>query len=94
MVTLHIEHPITDIETWLGAFRGFAEARNKAGVRSQHIFRPVDDEKYIYIQLAFDTREEAEGFKHFLETRVWASRDASPGLGGAPVARILSEVEQ
>jgi hypothetical protein len=27
MATLHIEHPITDLETWLGAFGRFAVAR-------------------------------------------------------------------
>jgi hypothetical protein len=32
MATLHIEHEITDLETWLGAFGRFEEARGKAGV--------------------------------------------------------------
>ena len=48
MATLHIEHPITDLQTWLGAFARFEDARRKAGVRAQRVCQPVDDEKYIY----------------------------------------------
>jgi hypothetical protein len=92
MVTLHIEHPITDLETWLGAFARFAEARSNAGVTTQRIHQPLDDERYIYVELDFDEVAQAESFKRFLETRVWSSPEASPGLGGTPRARILQEV--
>jgi hypothetical protein len=60
MVTLHIEHPISDLKTWLGAFERFNEARSKAGVRAQRIWQPVDDDHYIYVALDFDTVDEAE----------------------------------
>lgn len=33
MATLHIEHPITDFESWTAAFARFADARRQAGVR-------------------------------------------------------------
>jgi hypothetical protein len=92
MATLHIEHPITDLDTWLGAFARFHEARTKAGVRSQSIHQPVDDDTYIYVRLEFDSVEQASDFKHFLETKVWASQDASPGLRGTPRARVLTPV--
>jgi hypothetical protein len=91
--TLHIEHPITDLETWLGAFTRFEQARTKAGVRAQRVRQPVDDEHYIYISLDFDGVEQASAFKQFLETTVWASAQASPGLGGTPTARVLTEVD-
>jgi hypothetical protein len=93
MATLHIEHPITDLETWLGAFGRFAEARTRAGVKAQRVHQPIDDENYIYVELDFDSSEEADAFKDFLETTVWSSTDASPGLRGAPRARVLTEVE-
>ena len=67
MATLHIEHPISDLQTWLGAFNRFEEARRKAGVRSQRVHRPVDDDRYIYLRLDFDSVEEAAAFKGFLE---------------------------
>jgi hypothetical protein len=92
MVTLHIEHPITDLNTWLGAFARFEDARRKAGVRAQRVRQPVDDEKYIYVALDFDTVQEANAFKRFLETSVWASGDASPALAGEVKARVLTEV--
>lgn len=92
MATLYIEHPISDLSTWLGAFTRFEEARTKAGVRAQRVYHPVDDDKYIYVALDFDSVEEAEAFKGFLETTVWASPDASPALEGTPKARVLTEV--
>ena len=92
MATLHIEHPISDLETWLGAFNKFEEARKRAGVRSQRVHRPVDDDKYIYVRLEFHSVEQAAAFKSFLERTVWASAEASPALVGTPTARILTEV--
>ena len=92
MATLHIEHPISDLVTWLGAFARFEDARKGAGVRAERIWQPIDDEKYIYIALDFDTVEEATRFKSFLETTVWASAEASPALEGTPTARVLTEV--
>ena len=92
MATLHIEHPITDLETWLGAFGRFEEARSKAGVKAQRVHQPVDDDHYIYVELDFDSTEQAEAFKGFLETNVWSNPEASPGLDGTPRARVLTEV--
>jgi hypothetical protein len=92
MATLHIEHPISDLSTWLAAFERFEEARQKAGVRAQRVSQPVDDDKFIYVALDFGSVEEAEAFKSFLETKVWASAEASPALEGTPTARVLTEV--
>ena len=92
MPSLHIEHPITDLSTWLAAFNRFQEARAKAGVRSARVHQPVDDDRFIYVDLDFDTVAEAARFKEFLETNVWSSSEASPGLAGAPIARVLTEV--
>ena len=92
MATLRIEHPISDLQTWLEAFNRFEGARKKAGVRSQQIHQPVDDDKYIYLRLEFDDVEEATAFKSFLEETVWASAESSPALAGTPTVRILAEV--
>jgi hypothetical protein len=92
VATLHIGHPISDLETWLGAFNRFEDARQNAGVRSQHVHQPVDDDKYIFVTLGFDSAAEATAFKSFLESTVWASAEASPALAGTPRARILTEV--
>ena len=94
MPTLHIEHPITDLSTWLEAFARFEQQRMNASVCSESIHQPVDDDRYIYVRLEFETVELAATFKRFLETNVWTSREASPGLGGTPQARVLTEVTQ
>ncbi len=92
MPTLHIEHSISDLDTWLGAFGQFAEARRGAGVTAERIYQPVDDDRYIVVQLDFATVDAAHDFKDFLVTVVWQSRDLSPGLAGTPAARVLREV--
>ena len=89
MAMLHIEHPISNLKTWLTPFANFAEARQKAGVRAQRVYQPIDDNKYIVVELDFDAVDVAVRFKKFLELNVWSSQDASPGLAGAPQARVL-----
>ena len=93
MVTLHIEHTITDLDTWLDAFSRFEEVRRKAGVLSHRVRQTFDDATYIYVDLSFETAERAAAFRTFLEENVWASRTASPALAGAPEARILTDVD-
>jgi hypothetical protein len=93
MATLHIEHPISDLPTWLGAFSSFRQARQRAGVRAERVLHPVDDDKYIYVSLDFDGVEQAAAFQNFLERNVWTSPEASPALAGAPRARVLTDVD-
>ena len=92
MATLHIEHPISDLGTWLEAFNRFADARRDAGVTAQRIHQPTDDDEYIVVQLDFGSIDAAEQFKSFLESVIWQSTDLSPGLAGSPRARVLREV--
>lgn len=89
MFTLHIEHPISDFDTWRHAFDGFADMRGRSGVRSHAVRQPVDDPRYVLIDLDFDTTAQAESFLGLLRTRVWANRDNSPALAGEPITRIL-----
>ncbi|HEX6521851.1 MAG TPA: hypothetical protein VF070_17875 [Streptosporangiaceae bacterium] len=92
MVTLHIEHPVTDFETWKAAFDRFAEVREKSGVRGHRIQQPVDDAHYVVIDLDFRTPGEAEKFLDFLQLKVWASSENAPALAGTPQAKILEPV--
>lgn len=93
MPILHIEHPITEYAVWKSAFDRFADARASAGVIGHRILRPADDDTYIFVDLTFAQREEAEKFLTFLQTMVWSRPEASPGLGGEPQTRILTEEE-
>lgn len=92
MFTLAIEHAITDFPTWKTAFDRFAEARAQAGVVSDRIRRPVDDRNHLVIELDFRDQDQAEAFRQFLTTVVWANPDASPALSGRPSTRILEPV--
>jgi hypothetical protein len=89
MPTLHIEHPITDFDTWSSAFARFAEARRRAGVRAQRVHRPAGDPNYIVVDLDFGTRDEAEAFLRFLKAQVWGVPQNAPALAGSPQAMIL-----
>lgn len=92
MTTLRIEHAISDYQLWKTAFDSFAEARANAGVRSFAIRLPVDDPKYLMLDLEFDVADRAEAFAGFLKQHVWSSPTASPGLAGPPRTRILDLV--
>ena len=89
MATLRIEHPIHDYDIWQKAFDSFEQARAKAGVRNFAIRQPVNDPKYLMIDLEFDTQGQAESFAGFLHDRVWSSPTSSPALAGRPQTRIL-----
>jgi hypothetical protein len=93
MVTLRIEHPISDFPTWKAAFDRFSSRRKQAGVRRHRIFRPVDDSAYVLVDLDFDQVSAAEGFLAFLQRDVWGSPEASPALAGTPQTRIIETVE-
>lgn len=92
MATLHIQHPITDIETWTGAFNRMADARRSAGVVGERVQRPFDDPRYVVIDLDFDTVPAAIAFLNFLKTRIWGTENA-PALAGPAEALILETVD-
>lgn len=92
MPTLHIEHPITDLDTWKTAFDRVAEFRSASGVLGARVQQPVDDAHYVVIDLDFTTTLEAEQFLEFLRTKVWSSPEGSPALVGTPKTAILHAV--
>ncbi|MGD1170255.1 hypothetical protein ACKUVQ_13720 [Mycobacterium seoulense] len=92
MPSLHIEHSITDLDTWLRTFNAFASARRRGGVLEERISQPVGDPRYIVIDLTFESVSAAEDFRSFLVERVWSSPDTSPALVGRPRAVVLHPV--
>lgn len=74
---------------WRRAFDGFAAARSQAGVLAHRVMRPVDDERYVTIDLDFPTVDAAEAFLRFLRTTVWSDPQRSPARAGAPSTRIF-----
>jgi hypothetical protein len=92
MATLHIEHAITDLETWLAAFNGFAEVRRQAGVRAERVQQPVANPGYVVVDLDFGTVDQAEAFLRFLKEQVWSIPANAPALAGTPETMILEPV--
>jgi len=97
--TLKIEHPIVDFETWKAAFERDPARRKQSGVRRYRVFRPVDDPKYVIIDLDFDRASDAHAFLESMR-KVWSQVELSLGLqreSGAdkkgPQARIVQEVD-
>ena len=89
MPTLHIEHAVTDFDTWNAAFERFAGLRQQSGMRQQRVQQPVDDHQYVIIDLDFDSTDEAARFLSFLRAEIWSLPDNAPALIGTPQTRIL-----
>jgi len=92
MPILRLEHPIRDFDLWKRAFDRDPVGRQAMGVRSHHIYRPVDDPGYVVVDLEFDSRPEAERFRVALG-ELWSSTEAAPVLAGTPVTRIVDPIE-
>jgi hypothetical protein len=92
MVTLHIEHGITDIDTWRAAFARFAEARRQAGVLAHRVSQPTDDSHYVLVDLDFADEQQAWRFAEFLREKVWPSSQNAPALASDPLVRVLTVV--
>lgn len=93
MATLQIEHPVLDFALWASAFERFADARARYGVRGHRVLRPVDDPRYVVVDLDFDTTDAAEAFLRFLRETVWSSAENAPALAGTPQVRIVELVD-
>jgi hypothetical protein len=93
MPTLHIEHAINDFDVWRAGFGRFADVRARSGVLAHRVHRPVDDPRYVVIDLDFNSTEEAQRFLTFLREQVWASATDAPALIGSPQTRILEPAQ-
>jgi hypothetical protein len=92
MPTLHIDHAISDLAIWRGAFDPLQEVRRQAGVLHEMVRQPVGDPHRIVVDLEFDTVEHAEAFLELLVSNIWATPANAPGLVGSPTAVILDTV--
>jgi len=90
MSILRIEHPVADYAAWKQAFDADPVGRERSGVRSYRVMRPVDDERYVLIDLEFDSPDEANGLLTAMRG-VWSRVTGS--LITDPRARIVESVE-
>jgi len=67
MIILRIEHEVMNFEGWKKAFDADPIDRRKSGVKRYHIYQPIDDPKYVIIDLQFDTLPEAQAAQKALQ---------------------------
>jgi hypothetical protein len=92
MPVLHIEHRISNLDTWRQDFASRAPARKQAGVAAIHVFQADDDPQYVVELLYFDTADAARTYQTFMREQVWSS--SSPGLASDSHTVVLNEVDQ
>ena len=90
MYILRIEHPIADFEGWKKAFDSDPVGREQSGVRRYQVLRPIDDEKYIMIDLEFDSLSQAEALLAAMRV-VWGRVEGTIMMN--PQARIVEVAE-
>lgn len=93
MATLRVELEVRDYELWRSAFDKDAGGRERSGVRRYRIFRPVDNEHEVMLDLDFDSTTDAAAFLDILRTKVWPSPEKAPAKIGDPRTHILEMVE-
>ncbi|HRV86992.1 MAG TPA: hypothetical protein P5275_19115 [Saprospiraceae bacterium] len=59
MIVLRIEHKIANYAGWKRAFENDPINRKQSGVIRYRIYRPVDDEAFVIIDLEFEHPEQA-----------------------------------
>jgi hypothetical protein len=91
MLTVQIEHRIRDYDSWRAAFDRDPAGRQRSGVRSYRVFKPVADEHYVIIELDFDELERAEAFVNTMRG-IWKQVEGTVMTG--PQVRILDCIEQ
>ena len=90
MYILRIEHPVPNFDGWKKAFDSDPVSREKSGVRRYQILRPIDDAKYVMIDLEFDTVSQAEALLAALRV-TWGRVEGTIMMN--PQARIVEAVE-
>jgi hypothetical protein len=90
MVSLRIEHKVLDFDAWRSVFENDPINREKIGVKSYRIFRPVDDPDCAIVELDFEHLSEAES-THAMLKKIWPKVEGTIMLG--PKVRILNIIE-
>jgi hypothetical protein len=90
MTILQIEHNIPDFNVWKKAFDSDPINRKKSGVIRYSILQPVDDPKYIIIDLEFNNLKNAEDSLVALQ-KLWEKVEGKVMMN--PKTRILHKIE-
>lgn len=91
MVTLRIEHKISDYNSWKKAFDSDPINRKQSGVRQYRVYQPADDNLFVVIDLDFDNIEQAKSTQAALH-KVFGMIEGKLIFGGQ--TRILNVIEE
>lgn len=91
MHVLRIEHQVRDFDGWKQAFDGDPVGRERLGVRRYRILRPIDDARYVMIDLEFDTLSQAEA-AHAALQQLWGRVEGT--VIERPRARVVVVAER
>ena len=72
MATLRVDNLVHDFDTWKAVFDKFEQFRADQGVRAYRLCRSVSEPNRLYIDLDFDSVEDATTFRSSLE-KIWAT---------------------
>jgi hypothetical protein len=90
MHILRIEHPVPDFAAWKKAFDSDPLGRKKSGVLRYRVLRPVDDQRYVMVDLEFGTLAQAEATLERLR-QVWGRVEGT--IIEKPHGRIVEVAE-
>jgi len=90
MITLRIEHKIANFDGWKKAFDSDPINRKQSGVKQYRIYRPVDDDLFVIIELNFDNLEQAQSTQAAINS-IFGNIDGKIIFG--PQTKILDIVE-
>jgi hypothetical protein len=90
MTILQIEHNISDFDAWKKAFDSDPINRKKSGVVRYSILQPVDNPKYIMIDLEFNNLKNAEDCLVELQ-KLWGKVEGKLMMN--PKTRIVHKID-
>ena len=90
MYILQIEHAVPNYDSWRNAFENDPIDRKGSGVQHYRISRKPGDQKYVIVELVFDTLNEAEEC-HAKLRNVWSRVEGE--VMNAPQSRIIEVIE-
>jgi hypothetical protein len=93
MLTLRIEHAVTDFGKWKALFDSDPLQRKESGVLGYRIEQPIDDDRSVIIDLDFGERSAAQAFVERLQA-LWASTGPAQAVWRDPRTRILDVIEK
>jgi hypothetical protein len=93
MHILRIEHAVPDYGAWKKAFDSDPLGRQRSGVRRYRVLRPIDDARYVMVDLEFDTLAQAEATHRALR-QVWGQVEGKViEKGSARIVEVTEAVE-